>query len=944
MVTAKTPRVSVVIPFKNSANFIRESVASVLTQTWSDLEVICVDDGSSDDGAGIVRDLALGDPRVRVVVNDHAPGLAGALNCGIAQATGEFIARLDSDDLATQNRLANQVRFLEANPEIALCGSWVKTFGDVEGTIWRLPVSHEDICVWMLFCSSIAHPAVMFRRKAFEDRHLRYDESFHTAEDFDLWSRASETLRFANVPQVLLLYRTHQASFSSGPRRESLLSYTHRVQLRHLDRLGVTYSPDELDVHWRISENRLEDSPDFRLRIFNWFEKLKQANQTSKIYDDGRLARYLADRLEQLPRIGPEPEIATVVPALESEPAPPKAPPVWRRIVRAFLPPIVVRALVRTRGTALMLWRERAALACDRNRIASIVIAWTPPVFLPVIKLLYRAIRPVVRRLRRWRRGILGDAVATSHTIVVKAPGLKIGMAVLVHERADYLRVCLDTLFQTRLSGYDVTFLLIDDGSVDPRVRDIVNEQRDPAYRIVRKFMPKGPNNAGAAINRAVKALHEMDDFDVVGWSDPDALYHPDWLDQMMKICLWAKKHHPEQNLGPFCCFNSSDQEFHRVRGTNPTPYGNYVVKRQMGMLNYFFVREDVERIGLFDENPDDETMMTLRLESANLRNFCTETSYVEHIGQESVLNQWRPTPVRRAVYGLNLVPTGWPAEIEHAETVGYFRDIEKPVTVGDDVWSDVPLDILYVATDTDMAVLPTSIEGIRRNLRHPIKDILIVAPEKSELRDLAPRLGCRFVNENDVVPIRKRDISYICSGVDRSGWLFQQLVKLGADSITQTDRYLVVDADTVLVQPQMFVADGKDLLLNTEWYHHPYIEAYMRLVNLAPKTLVTFVAHHMMFNRARLQPLKARMEQIGQTEWYNSIVNASDLSDASGFSEYETYGQWCLEKYPDKTIREFAFNFPVSRDLISPVETLMKLYGDKARSVSLHWHYNAPQ
>ena len=88
-----------------------------------------------------------------------------------------------------------------------------------------------------------------------------------------------------------------------------------------------------------------------------------------------------------------------------------------------------------------------------------------------------------------------------------------------------------------------------------------------------------------------MRALNDLDNFDVIGWTDPDALYHPDWLNETLKIAFWAKEHHQQEILGPFSSFNSSDVDFHRVIASYDSPFGSYTVKEQMGMLNYFYFK-----------------------------------------------------------------------------------------------------------------------------------------------------------------------------------------------------------------------------------------------------------------------------------------------------------------------------------------------------------------
>jgi glycosyltransferase involved in cell wall biosynthesis len=901
------PRVSVIMPFKNRADLIDETIDSVLSQTWTDFELICISDGSTDDSDDIVSGYAARDARVRLLSNEMRPGVAGAANTGFAHARGEFVVRIDSDDIMLQNRIAVQVRFMDEHPEVAACGSWVQTFGEVDCTIWRLPVSHEEICVWMLFYGALANPAVIIRRQRFEELGLRYDEDF-AAEDYELWTRAARKVRLANVPRILLRYRTHSANLSTTD-RSRMMTGVRRVHKRQLHELGLTASADELDLHWCISAHKFEGTLEFRNRAAEWFGKLKAANATGGIFNRDQLERFLSAKLDEIRAA--KTRFATL-----------------RRALKAILPANVTAALVRSVIATNHILRRTAACLRDRSLLVRAVVAVTPPILLLSVRRSYRMGKAVFRR-------------ATGRALQDRLPGkYKIGMAILIHERPQYLEVCLDTLFQTKLHDYDISFLLIDDGSQDPRVRELMEKPRDPQYKIVRRYASKTSNNWGAAFNRAIRELRRIGTFDVIGTSDSDALFHPDWLDRLMKVAIWAKANHAEHLLGPFSAFNSSDRDFHQWLGSYSSPHGDFVVKRRMGALNYLYFAKDLDRLDLFEEHEEDEAAMTATFDRLGVRNFSTATSYVEHIGQDSVLNQWRQRPVRRAVYGLNLAPAGWPRQLETAETLGYYREVKGSTAVGAAIWSDVPLDIVFVAADQDLEVLPLAVEGVRRNLRHPIADILIIAPADSQLRQLAAKkIGCRYVCEDEVLPIRKRDIKYMVKGVDRSGWLLQQFLKLGADALVGADRYLVVDADTILIKPQIFVAGGSDVLLHTEEYHHRYFSAYEYLVNLEVKTRVSAVAHQMLFNRSRVASLKSRMEQVGNAPWPMSIINAADLTDFSCFSEYETYGQWCVANYPEATHREFAFNQTLPRRLMSSVDVIMQQYARDWRSVSFHWY-----
>ena len=616
------PRVSVIVPFKNCADLIGETIDSVLSQTWTDFELICISDGSTDGSDDVVRSYAARDARVRLLSNENKPGLAGALNTGLAHAGGEFVARIDSDDIMLQNRIAVQARFMEEHPEVAVCGSWVQTFGEVDGIIWNFPVSHEEICVQMLFHGALAHPAVIIRRQRFEEFGLRYDENF-AAEDYELWTRAARKVRLANVPRILLRYRTHPTSVTTTYRGR-LIASVRRVHERQLHELGLTASAEELDLHWRISEWQFEKTPEFRNLAAGWFERLKAANDAAGIFDRDQLARFLSSKLDDI-------AAAIAAPVAAPASAAPSPPPkrrlaTLRRALKAILPPIVTAGLVRLIMTVNHIAHRALACLRDRSLWVRTVVALTPPILLPLLRRSYRTGKAVLQR-------VTGRAL--QHRLPKK---YKIGMAILIHERPQYLEVCLDTLFQTNLHDYDLTLLLIDDGSQDPRVKELMQKPRDPKYKIVRRYAPKTSNSWGAAFNQAIRELSRIGTFDVIGTSDSDALFHPEWLDRLMKVAIWAKANHVEHRLGPFSAFNSSDQDFHQWLGTYGSPDGDFVVKKRMGALNYLYFAKDLEQLGLFEEHKDDETAMTATFDRVGVRNFSTATSYVEHIGQDSVL------------------------------------------------------------------------------------------------------------------------------------------------------------------------------------------------------------------------------------------------------------------------------------------------------------------
>lgn len=205
------PKVSVVLPVFNAEKYIDESVDSVLSQTLTDFELIIIDDGSTDGTHTILNSYLKKDKRIRLIARENK-GLIATLNEGIDLSRGEWIARMDADDIALPDRLQQQMEVI-FNTGADVCGSWVKRFGTSDNRIVKLPQTDSAIKKEMLFCSPFAHPTIMMRSSLL--KQLRYDEAWNKAEDYDLWERAIESgCKMTNVPRVLLLYRVHPEQVS----------------------------------------------------------------------------------------------------------------------------------------------------------------------------------------------------------------------------------------------------------------------------------------------------------------------------------------------------------------------------------------------------------------------------------------------------------------------------------------------------------------------------------------------------------------------------------------------------------------------------------------------------------------------------------------------------------------------------------------------------------
>lgn len=201
------PLISVAMPCYNNAPYVAEAIESMLNQTFTDFELIILDDCSSDNSAEVIKSFT--DKRIVYHRNEQNTGLANNLNIGLQMARGKLIARMDSDDISLPERLQTQVDFLEAHPDIDLCSCGMELFGK-DNQVWIRESDPEQIKITMLFYSPVLHASSMWRRASFEQHNLYYRQEAFPAEDYDLWARAvASGCSLANIPQVLYRYRIH---------------------------------------------------------------------------------------------------------------------------------------------------------------------------------------------------------------------------------------------------------------------------------------------------------------------------------------------------------------------------------------------------------------------------------------------------------------------------------------------------------------------------------------------------------------------------------------------------------------------------------------------------------------------------------------------------------------------------------------------------------------
>nr|WP_086940003.1 glycosyltransferase family 2 protein [Thaumasiovibrio occultus] len=210
---------SVILPAFNAQKTLARAINSLLVQTFSDFELIVINDGSTDGTRNIIEQFT--DSRIKAIHLTKNVGLIDALNLGLTMAKGRYIARMDADDISLPERFAEQIAFLDAHPDYIACGTSIINFTEtsehgLRESYMRYPTSDEEIRVALHFFErNICHPTVMFRSSAIKEQGICYRKEYPHAEDYRLWIELSKLGKLHNLPKGLVKYYRHQEQISA---------------------------------------------------------------------------------------------------------------------------------------------------------------------------------------------------------------------------------------------------------------------------------------------------------------------------------------------------------------------------------------------------------------------------------------------------------------------------------------------------------------------------------------------------------------------------------------------------------------------------------------------------------------------------------------------------------------------------------------------------------
>lgn len=295
------PVVSVLMPVFNAAPTVSEALRSMLNQTLSSLEVIVVNDGSTDGTMEAVGSFR--DPRIIIVHNPENLGLAASLNVAIRVSSGGYLARMDADDSSAAERLEKQVAFMEKNPHVDIVGSALQYFG-YSSHLEKFPGDDEACKARLLFNVCFGHPSVLFRRRVFDREENYYDPGLRQySEEYDLWCRLAPRHKFANLPEPLVLYRTYPP-FEKSRDEEQRIRNSERIRYDYLVRLFGPVSPEQFEMHSKLARlSRV--SSDELAGVLQWLDELETLNGRVRAFNPETFGSQLAERFFALCYVNP---------------------------------------------------------------------------------------------------------------------------------------------------------------------------------------------------------------------------------------------------------------------------------------------------------------------------------------------------------------------------------------------------------------------------------------------------------------------------------------------------------------------------------------------------------------------------------------------------------------------------------------------------------------
>ncbi len=286
--------VSVIMTNHNtSEEYLRCAIESILNQTYQNFEFIIIDDGSDDGSPDIIREYQAGDNRIKLFFNGENKGITKSLNTALGKASGEFIARMDADDESFPQRIEKQILFMNENPDVIVCGTYIHFIGEGanEKKDRKIDIAdREEFRIRQLFGNhmNICHPSAMFRKSLLDKFSIRYFEQYPVAQDYRMWIECGRYARCANVPEVLFNYRINSGAVSVT-KAQLQRQCTQNIVKEQLEAMGVEMSDEMFSMHFGY----LTDRKFYSQELYDWLCTLIEANKRTDCYDNDVFERLI---------------------------------------------------------------------------------------------------------------------------------------------------------------------------------------------------------------------------------------------------------------------------------------------------------------------------------------------------------------------------------------------------------------------------------------------------------------------------------------------------------------------------------------------------------------------------------------------------------------------------------------------------------------------------
>lgn len=287
------PKISVIMSTYNTpSEWLYQAIDSILKQTYSDFEFLIADDCSTTDLNEVKCKIQ--DERVIWVKNEVNIGLTKTLNKLLTMCKGEYIARMDADDISLPERFAAQVKFMDEHPEVIVCGSYRRAFGNEEkDEIWNIPATREEQQTQLFFFNcGLTHPTAMFRKSMLDEYGITYNENYTKAQDYGIWVQCTRFAPMAMIPKVLLQYRKSDMQISTAGKSNQQLN-AQKVRYDQLCALGITPTDEEMQIHEGFCQGNVGCSSE---QFDGWMDKLSKACKETEYFNKELFLKELALR------------------------------------------------------------------------------------------------------------------------------------------------------------------------------------------------------------------------------------------------------------------------------------------------------------------------------------------------------------------------------------------------------------------------------------------------------------------------------------------------------------------------------------------------------------------------------------------------------------------------------------------------------------------------